>query len=230
MRVVSRVQMLTSAANAPIITAALDDRRVQIWDLNTGEQIAQFNTVLEGGGRRLAVNPTGGICVAASWKKGKRDGVACYDVRSNQIKWHRPDIRRIQGLRFSVAGDGIWCEIEGGSVQRLDAESGSTQGSVSGVEDVYESPYSDQRLEIRGPALWVKGEKEFQVSRQSFALLDAVFGPDTLCLTEASGSVRCLECVTGKERWRFQPALWTHVVALSYRASDDSFLRRSAHR
>jgi hypothetical protein len=54
MRVVSRVQMLTSAANAPIIAAALDDRRVQIWDLNTGEQIAQFNTVLEGGGRRLA--------------------------------------------------------------------------------------------------------------------------------------------------------------------------------
>ena len=223
MRVVSRVQMLASAANAPIVAAALDDRIVQIWGLNTGKQIAEFNTVFEGGGRRLALNPTGGICVAASWKKGKRDGVACYDLRSNQIKWHRPDIPRIQGLRFSAAGDGIWCWIERGSVQRLDAASGSTQGSMRGVEDVYESPYSNQRLEIRGPALWVKGENEFQVARLSHAVLDAVFGTDTLCLTEASGSVRCLECGTGKERWRFQPAPWTHVVALSYRVSDDSF-------
>jgi len=201
----------------------LVDRTVQIWNWSVGQRLAEFETVFETGGWRLALAPNGSTCVAASWKKGKRDGVACYDAPTGQTAWHRSDIRRVQGLRFSPAGDHIWCWIEGGPVQQLDSRTGATSAVVKGVQDVIESRYPGHILEVRRTGFLVRGEIDFLVPRLTFALLDAAFSSDSLCLAEASGPVRCLQLGTGVERWRFQSSGGAHVVALSHSQDDHSF-------
>jgi len=161
-------------------------------------------------------------CVAASWKKGKRDGVACYDARSGQTIWHRPDLRRVQGLRFSALGEAIWCSMEGGPVRRLDARTGLTLATIRAVQDVVESPYSDHSLQLRRAEFSIEGAKSIRVPRLTFGMLDAAFSPDALCLTEAGGPVRCLDCDTASERWRYQPPHSHHVLRISSQA-DQSF-------
>lgn len=220
---VSRVQNLTAAADAPIVAAGLDDRTVQIWNWDIGERLAEFMTVFQDGGHRLALHHNGDICVAASWKKGKRDGIACYDTRSGQIVWHRADLRQIQGLRFSPSGDGVWCRFHASPAQRLDANTGETSAIARRVQQIVESPYSSHRLEVRSRDFLIKGERDFSVPRLTFALLDAAFGGDALCLTESGGPVRCVTCASGMERWRFQPIGGAHVLALSFSQIDRSF-------
>jgi hypothetical protein len=60
------------------------------------------------------------------------------------------------------------------------------------------------------------------VPRITFAILDATFSPDALCLSETNGPVRCLDLKTAEERWRYLPPSGSHVLGLSYQA-DQSF-------
>jgi hypothetical protein len=226
----SAIRTLIAAGRAPIIAAALFERTVQIWDWNLGERIAEFDTVFEHGGHRLALNPKGDCCVAASWKKGKRGGVVCYEARSGDTIWHRPDLRRVQGLRFSVSGDAVWCEVEGGPVQRLDSRTGATVAAMRAVRDVVDSPYSGHLLEVRVAHFVIKGVKDLRIPRLTFGLLDAAFSLTALCLSEPAdclnkspGVVRCLECDTANERWRYQAPSGRHVLWISYRPDDSCF-------
>ena len=57
----------------------------------------------------------------------------------------------------------------------------------------------------------------------SFAVLDAAFSPDALCLTEAAGVVRCVDLELGIERWRYVPPKSHHLIFLSYNHADHSF-------
>ena len=228
---VSTVHIVAAAANAPIVGAAFVDRSVQVWDWNSGRRLAAFDTVCESGGRRFALSGDGNICVAASWKKGKCDGVASYACLRGEKRWHRLDIRRVQGLRFSATSETIWCWIENHPVQRLDANSGETLETLRGVQDVFESAYSEHRLEVCAPGFVIRGSKSFRIPRLSHFLLDAAFSRNGVCLTEAGGPVRCIDCSSGDRRWLFQPASGAHVVAVSYRPTDRSFyaVRRDAH-
>ena len=69
----------------------------------------------------------------------------------------------------------------------------------------------------------VRGGKDLRIPNLSFALLEVAFCPDRLCLTEAGGPVRCLDCQSGVEVWRYEPPRGTHVVRLAYRPADRSF-------
>jgi hypothetical protein len=60
------------------------------------------------------------------------------------------------------------------------------------------------------------------VPRLTFGMLDATYGPDSLCLSETGGPVRCLDNECGRERWRYMPPADHHVLAVSYQA-DRSF-------
>jgi hypothetical protein len=60
-------------------------------------------------------------------------------------------------------------------------------------------------LQLRRAEFSIEGANSARVPRLTFAMLDAAFNRDTLCLTEATGPVRCLDCDTASERWRYQP-------------------------
>jgi hypothetical protein len=130
----SAIRQLVAAQSAPRVAAAFVERRIQIWDLDSSEQLSEFNSIFEFGGHRVALNPSGDICVAASWKKGKCGGVAAYDVLTGSLIWHRTDIRQAQFVRFSSGGDVVRCGVEVGRFQKLDAGTGATVDAVTGIK------------------------------------------------------------------------------------------------
>jgi hypothetical protein len=62
----SAVTELAAAEQSPHVAAALFERTVEIWDLQTGKRISSLDTILSIGGERLALHPNGRQCVAAS--------------------------------------------------------------------------------------------------------------------------------------------------------------------
>ena len=154
--------------------------------------MSQFNTVFESGGRRLALNPTGELCVTAAWEKGKKGGVR-YDAFTGSQIWHRIDIRHNQRLRFSSTGDSIRCGVEDGPLLRLDAGTGETVESRTGFTNVFDSPYAKQVLfEHRTRDFLFESVSSFRIPKLTFGLLHAAFSPEALCLTEAGGPVAAL--------------------------------------
>ena len=81
-----------------------------------------------------------------------------------------------------------------------------------------DSSYSDHVLQVRRTRFSIADSKSIRVPKVTFGLLDAAFGPDAVCLSEAGGPVRCLDCDTASERWRYQPPQGRHAIAISSQA------------
>lgn len=221
---------IVTARCAPIVTVAshtgnypLFKGTAQIWDWSTGEKLSEFPTVFDGM-RRHALSSDGQFYVAANWRKGKDGGVACYNARTGDRIWHRPDLRQVQAIRISPNDDKVWCAVEQRPVHCLDSRTGLLLTKLRGVNEVVESAYSpDLVLQSRSnDFLLVANGNIREVRRDSGPMSDAVFKSDALCLAEYTGPVRCLDSESGKERWRYLPPRGSHVIRLSHQ-HDEAF-------
>jgi hypothetical protein len=214
---------LAGARSVPRIAAGFPDGTVQVWDAQTAERLCEFGTVFRGG--RLALSPNGELCVAASWRKGKRAGIAGYHAVSGAVMWHRPDIRHTQELYFSAATGGVWCYIEDGPALHLDPDTGAATEALRGVKKVRDGSNGVQQLlQHRNPmvCVLVTSQGRFRIPMIGFAVLDAAFSPETMCLSEAGGPARCFDCASGCELWRYGREAW-HVTSVWYQPVDRLF-------
>lgn len=220
----SAIRHLAVSSGSKKLAAAFFEGTVQIWDLQSHEKIADFETTLSFGGNRLALDRSGRLCATASWAGGKKGGVACYETRSGRLLWHRPDLKQTQRLRFSVGEDSVWCIPERDSAKRLDSANGVTLDSATAIADIFDSPYSaDRLLEKRKGDYELGQDRRIRLPRLTFAILDVAFSPDSLTLSEAGGPVRCFEISNGLERWRYAPRTNSHFLRLWYREADDNY-------
>jgi hypothetical protein len=106
----------------------------------------------------------------------------------------------------------------------LDSVDGKTLDAIRDLADVFDSEYSGNLLlERRKRDYVLRKEKDFQVPRLTFAILDAAFGPQSVAISESGGPVRCIDAATGKEMWRHTPARHVHFLSLWYREIDRDF-------
>lgn len=223
MATASAINEMAASSMSSRIAAALSYRTVQIWDLRSAERIAEFDTVFSFGGQRLAIGASGEHCVAAGWTRGVFGGVACYQSSSGKVLWHRTDLNEMSDVKFSLAGSNVWCVTDGSTVL-LDSLTGDTLDELSGLHNIYDSSYSDVRLLDKPKRNYtVRGKHDFTIPRLTFALLDAVIGPTSVCVSESGGLTRCVELLSGTELWRYDPGKWNHILRLWYRAADDAF-------
>ena len=220
----SAIRQMTAASQARRLAAGLFKETVSIWDLSSKAQLAEFKTVLDFGGERLALSADGNLCAAASWRSGASGGVACYHAASGETIWHRKDIRRTQIIRFSATSKTISCGLDEGQLLRLDARTGETVESIARVRDTIER--SDAGVALfdyleRGYVL--KGPSEIEIPRTTGTMLDAAFSADLLCLSESAGPVRCFEIANGTERWSYETAPDSHVLQLHFARFDGNF-------
>jgi len=223
------------ARHAPVASVGFERGEVQIWNWLTGERVTKFKTVFDGC-NRLAISASGERLVAANWRKGLKAGVACYDTSSGRDIWHRPDLRQVQSVRFSAQRDWILCEVQDRPLHCLDAQTGATVETLRGVLDAIDSPYSPHRvLQRRGEFVIESPQARVSVPRYCNSALVAAFGPDSVCLYEAFQPttltvrcvVRCIECRTGNERWRFQPPDNRDMQLISYQEDGNFYCVQS---
>jgi len=220
----SATRCMAASIRSSRVAAAMFEHHVQIWNVETGTVVNEFETVFSFGGRRLALDPLGERCIAAAWNAGKHGGVACYEANTGKLIWHRQDLRQTQRVRFSPGGEAAWCVPDSGPTKLLNAANGKTLDALTGVRDIFDSEYSADLLLVKRKRDYIlKKEKTLQIPRLTFAILDVAFGPQSLAISESGGPVRCIDSYTGTELWRQSPGKQIHFVRLWYRQIDRNF-------
>lgn len=221
------------ARKAPVLVATgCEPGRLEIWSLDTGDPLTELRSVYDGCGR-FAISSTGDRVVAANWRKGKKGGIACYDVASGEVIWHRTDVRQVQHLQFSPREDRIWCNVESRPVHCLDSNTGLTLRTVRAAEDALDSPYSPHTLLLRHQDLAIESPKRLLTApRFGWVWTGATFSPDMVCVSETTvwsdkpdinvGYVRCFELQDGTERWHYRSADGDFIQLISYQ--EDGFI------
>jgi hypothetical protein len=127
-------------------------------------------------------------------------------------------------MYFSAMAGGIWCYIDDGPAVHLDPNTGATTEALRGVKRVRDGSNGVQQLLERhnSPCVLVTGQGRFRIPMIGFAVLSAVFSPETLCLSEARGPARCFDCASGRELWRYGREGW-HVTSVWYQPADHLF-------
>lgn len=196
---------------------------VATYDLAGGALHLPYKTIFDSGIRRLALSDEIDGVVAAAYHV---HGMALYSARSGAELWRRRDIKKVQRISLSREGLAAYCGRERGPLAIVDLRTGETIEEMRGARALYDSKFDGVRLVDRSrPQLQAAdGRRLFYIERSTFAIIDVVFAPGCVVLTEAGGPVRCIDVATGRERWRHDSADGYHVVHLSYRESDRAVL------
>ena len=186
--------------------------------------------MLDFGGRRLALTPDGRTCIVGAWGQRGRGprGLAAYSIPDGKLLWNREDIHHIQYVTLSGSGREIYCGVEGSFAHIIDAATGEQLGRVRSAIKIVGSRYTSHKLNVKKGGYLVNGESEFEILPLSFALLDAVFSPEALCLSEPKnalhpreevGGIRLIDLATAEQLWYLD--LGSNHLA--FNSSDRSF-------
>jgi outer membrane protein assembly factor BamB len=200
------------------------ERDVELWDLVAERRLSRFQTLLDAGGSRLVLSSDGQRCFAAAYRTG---GLAAYDAHSGEVAWARPDLSKIPSIACSFDDRSLLVASDDGAISKLSASDGSTVATLPGVLDLFDAGprgalhvlgRSRAELELHAPS----GVVHF-LPKTTFEVLAVAFGPDSVCISEASGAVRCFDVGSAQPLWRFDPPPSEHVVRLAYCAEAAAF-------
>jgi hypothetical protein len=136
----SAIRHLITVDKRNIFLAALFDKTVFVWSTVTGEKIAEFDTILDFGGKRLALGNLKDVFIAGAYT---RYGVACYGLTDGNKIWHRNDLKGVQTIRISPDDKTVFCGFSDKAGHLIDLDSGTTIEKLRSVRDIYFDTYEN---------------------------------------------------------------------------------------
>jgi hypothetical protein len=214
---VERVRHIATTWAGERVAVASFDRTVAVWDIGSASKVAEFETVLDFGGRRLAISPDGTRVIAGAYQ---RYGIAAYEASTGTEIWRRSDLKKVQRITISADGVAAYCGLAGRAEHVLSLSNGETLLKLRGVGDVHCSPFEPIALydcKTRPAALRTGGDElRGRIPRITFAFLDVAFAPGYLATSESGGPVRCFRVSDAVEMWRYAPRSGVHALTLGY--------------
>lgn len=211
-----RIRHISTSRNGARIAVGAWERRVAVWDAVAGSRLSEFDTILDSGGKRLAITPDGTRLVVGAYNA---DGIRCYDAISGKELWRRKEKKGVQTILISPDGNRAYCEFADGPLHVMDVQTGSTIEPKRAVTGVFESPFeSAVFLETRSGSYRIERQSDepIKVERESSAILSVAYAPGQFLVSEMGGPIRCLFVADGREAWRFSPASGTHALACGF--------------
>ena len=219
-RLVESVRQVVASSTGSRVVVAAFEHDVEVWDLDTRRLVGAFATGVDYGGRRLALSDSADVLIAGAYR---RSALTAHATDTGEIRWMRPELRKVQTLSLSADGERLFCGRQGFPCEVLSVSTGVTLDRIRGTSWIVESPWEtvcffDQHRPV--VVNTVTGKKVY-IALQSSAILDAVFAPERLVISEMGGSVRCVSLTDGGELWCYTPDEGRHVLDLTYRPNDD---------
>jgi hypothetical protein len=199
---------------------------VSIWNLETELKESEFPALMDFGGSRLAIDSEGSLCVATAFNL---DGIACYSAKTGETVWQRGGLKRAQSVQISPSGYEVSCALEEGPTCVLSLHDGRTLRKIHNCKELWNSsfeaihliqPADKTELKVRT----LEGSTLFEIDRETFALLSAVFGHESLAISESGGPVRCFKTKTGDLLWRYDSPPGSHCLEVGYHSQFRRFL------
>jgi outer membrane protein assembly factor BamB len=191
----SAIRHLAACDRSPLIAAAFFKSTVQIWSSENSQQIGEFETTLDFGGRRLVLAADGSICVTGSWSAG----LAGYSVPDGKILWHRSDLIEIQLLTVDPSGQKVFCGFKKGPLAVVDARTGVVTDRVNRALTVLFSPSGSDRLVVERDSYRIEGAHELEIPPESCRVPNAAFSPESVCIRGTR--LICVDLGSGNSLW-----------------------------
>jgi len=222
----SAIRQVAPSPQGDRVAVAEFKNRVYIWDIVKQSLISHFDTTLDFGGRRLALNSAGNLCVAAAYHIY---GVACYEADTGREVWRRRDLKKVQYLSIPAGVERAYCCFDSGPARVLDLLTGRTVEELRGVRNIWFSPDARHYLIKRdGSDLELCRAGGFVLARfpkTSFAVLSASFSATAIFISEAAeyrpenmipGTFRCYDLGKAQKLWSKQPESAAHFPRIAY--------------
>jgi hypothetical protein len=194
------------------------ENRVRLWSLPDRALVADLDTILDFGGRRLALCGTDDepVVVAGAWE---RHGICAYSPDGTRL-WQRKDLRKPQDISPAAGGTLVVAGFDERPMHVLAVESGETVAKVRAVRQFFDSPFADVGLgEVFEHVVLVhRGgwEAEWKVPIEGYSILSAAAAPGAFAVGGQS-SVSCLS-LTGELLWRSPTPREVNCPALGWDA------------
>jgi hypothetical protein len=216
------IRQLATSLNGAIVAAGQFERRVHIWDVTERKLRGTLETILDFGGRRLAITEDGQCCIAGAYRI---EGIAAYSTSDGTEVWRRKDLKKVQKIQSSLDGRRVFCSFDAKPCHVLNRETGRTRRTLTGVRSVWESPYEPLTLLVKRELVLQSeaGKKLAAIPCKSFAVLSVAFAPGFVCVSESAGPTRCLSTQDGREIWRSTEA-GEHALRLAFDERSQAFV------
>lgn len=123
-------------SNDMFVTAQCEED-VTVWSFSKRSKISEIKTILDFGGKRLALLPTDNHLVLTG--AYERFGITANNYFSREVVWQRKDLKKVQFVTYLcirnevVAGVGF----DGRPFTLLNINDGTTIGSYRGIREIY---------------------------------------------------------------------------------------------
>jgi hypothetical protein len=216
--------------DSPFIAVVTWNGIVKLFDASSQRFVAEFSIHKNSGGVNVAISSNNKQCFCGTYYAW---GLACFDIGTGRVVWHRKDLKRFYGLSFSPARNSLFAYFDGKGALELDPNSGATRNEFRGVVEIHASRCDESLLLAeRKKIVFVgkDGKKLWSVPRESFAILDVAWSQDTVAISEVGadnpdGSKAGIRCFSlhGELLWRYKGQN-THVDPLQFRQRTNSFI------
>lgn len=202
-----RVFEMYTSRNGRYLAACAFERNVQIWDMQTREQIGEYLTRFLAAGRRLTIADSGTYFAAAAYG---RYGITLYETAAGQAVWNTKEIKRIQRIQFSADETQIYVINNDEKLYTLSAADGSILSVQKNIAGIYESRYGKMLFTSKMQLQYAEGSMAFE--RQPYTLCRT---KDAILCTSYEGSLRCFS-MDGTLLWKRFPEEKTTYRELFY--------------
>ncbi|WP_409330594.1 hypothetical protein [Trujillonella humicola] len=191
------------------------ERMAHVLSVSKAAVLASVDTVLDYGGRRLAlISAENPVIVAGAWA---RHGVCGYSLAGVQL-WQNESRSGVQQVTALAAGT-VAVAYEKGPAVVLDGSSGEQVSALPGVRGVHALTPSLSLLEGSGYMQLADGNLQSvgdRISLRSFGVLDAAADAEHVAVAEAGGPLRILTLAGVERATHLVPG--GRVVAVAYEA------------
>lgn len=219
-----------------MVAAGEFKRRVSTWNIETKKELADFDTVLEFGGSRLAISRDGHFCAAGAYDGGSLaenryvgGSVSVYDTSTGEMLWQNKGIKRVQRLMFSMHFPGmLYAAFSDQPLNVIDSRTGSVVERIRDTRGIWESPYEEIQLREsgRGDLLYNSstGKRIGQLTDCRLGPLDVAFSDVYVVASYVGGPVNCCNTEDGIQVWRHDPQEGHHYVEITYNEESHEFV------
>ncbi len=229
-----KIRHIATSYDGAVIATGEFKRHVYTWNIEAKKLLADFDSVLEFGGSRLAVSGDGQLCAAGAYfgitEKGYAGGsVAVHETLSGKMLWQNRSIKRVQGLNFSMHWPHTLLAVFSDQpLHVINVESGLTMRKIRGIRSLYESPHGPIQFRESSSGYSLcnsETEKEIgRLKRHSFSTLDVTFSDDAVLVSEAGGPTTCYDLRDCSQAWVLDLEKGHHLLKITYNEKTQEFL------
>jgi outer membrane protein assembly factor BamB len=205
MKTYERIRTISTSHSGDKFAVAEFEKRVQIWDLDSG-LLRVIETDFDFGGRRLSISSSGKYLTVGSYNKNT---VTTYSVDTGEILWTRKDLKkcaRVQHSDFDT--ELVFVTLERQATHIVSADTGETINKISGAQALWRLGNETQVVIEKHDRINLV-DKDFKTVKTSpkktFAILDSTYSADKIFISYSGGPLEAVDLKSFEPTWASKP-------------------------